>query len=304
MSSKRELLCPTLDIDLIWHTHQLLRRYTGDVVYNVGRYVDHDDKIEEGVLSDAFENTAKRWKARFNQNYSECGCLHNKPKTRHLLAQALSKNDGTSILSRIRAASEKPGDLDENSFDDSTHPSTHNGVAVRGSEWDAKRRNRKHRSDEQIKRGTRREGHVDPFIAGYGYMGLYPFVYVPPVAWVDGGVNGAVGSCVAASCGELQFRRTSESKKKQVKEEQTKACSAHSRSFTHSLQALLAVLLQQEPVPQEALLAVCLVVGLREEDAVSSSKVDSQALSQAQRVPGLLTFLIFFFNFCALLKSV
>ncbi|KAF8582970.1 hypothetical protein K439DRAFT_1285906, partial [Ramaria rubella] len=48
---RKEFLVPTLDIDLGWHTHQLSgARYMSDTVRHVGRYVDHDDKIEEGVL--------------------------------------------------------------------------------------------------------------------------------------------------------------------------------------------------------------------------------------------------------------
>lgn len=208
MSLSRVLLCPTLDIDLCWHTHMLLRRYTRDTVHYVGRFVNHDDKIEEEVLSNAFEDTAKRWKQYFNQNYSECGCVHNKPKARQILAQALTSKGEGGLFTKMKAASEKPRDLDEGSFDDATHPSTHNGVAVSGSVWDQRRRSRKAKSDEQIKRGKRRADHSDPFIAGYGYTGLYPFYFPPPI--FAGGAACAGGSACASggggSCGKSSNR--------------------------------------------------------------------------------------------------
>jgi len=48
---QRQFLVPTLDIDLGWHTHQLSGgAYMSDTKRCVGRHVDHDDKVEEGVL--------------------------------------------------------------------------------------------------------------------------------------------------------------------------------------------------------------------------------------------------------------
>ena len=46
----RQMLVPTLDIDLVWHTHQLtmygyFRDCRGSPVHTV---IDHDDKVDEG----------------------------------------------------------------------------------------------------------------------------------------------------------------------------------------------------------------------------------------------------------------
>ena len=57
----RQMLVPTLDIDLVWHTHQLtmygyFRDCRGSPVHTV---IDHDDKVDEGRLDDGFSFTAK-----------------------------------------------------------------------------------------------------------------------------------------------------------------------------------------------------------------------------------------------------
>lgn len=44
-------LVPTILIDSAWHTHQLSGdKYRLDVVKLLGRFLNHDDKVEEGVL--------------------------------------------------------------------------------------------------------------------------------------------------------------------------------------------------------------------------------------------------------------
>ncbi|PPR01105.1 hypothetical protein CVT24_000401 [Panaeolus cyanescens] len=76
-SSPVSFFVPTLDIDLIWHTHQLLPdKYESDTINYVGRYIDHDDKVEGLRLSSAFDITCKAWKARFGISYTHCGCPH------------------------------------------------------------------------------------------------------------------------------------------------------------------------------------------------------------------------------------
>ncbi|CAE6461890.1 unnamed protein product, partial [Rhizoctonia solani] len=58
----RKMLVPTLDIDLVWHTHQLKQQdYRTWTLEVLGQFIDHDDKIEENKLSEAYEQTAKYW---------------------------------------------------------------------------------------------------------------------------------------------------------------------------------------------------------------------------------------------------
>ncbi|KAG2733118.1 hypothetical protein G9P44_004108 [Scheffersomyces stipitis] len=74
----RLMLVPTLDIDLIWHTHQLSMYYYFTDCQSTEReaVIDHDDKVEEGRLDDCFEKTARYYKYRFKQDYSLCHCWY------------------------------------------------------------------------------------------------------------------------------------------------------------------------------------------------------------------------------------
>lgn len=68
---------PTLDIDLMWHTHQLFQvkyfEYCKEITRNV---VDHNDKIEVNRLDTSFEKTCKLYKTMFKQDYSVCFCWY------------------------------------------------------------------------------------------------------------------------------------------------------------------------------------------------------------------------------------
>ena len=81
-SSPHKIFVPTLDIDLVWHTHQLFsEEYQYDCIKYVGRFVDQwvifvsniflfkisdvhssNDKVEGSKLSSAFDETCKAWK--------------------------------------------------------------------------------------------------------------------------------------------------------------------------------------------------------------------------------------------------
>ncbi|KAG6915916.1 hypothetical protein DXG01_009286 [Tephrocybe rancida] len=113
---------PTLDIDLAWHTHQLLwLTYHTDCVNYIGRYIDHDDKVEEQTLSSAFDLTCRAWKDRFNMPYTHCGC----PLPGTTIGQRISRlvhNYGAQKSYLVPPARE---DLLA-----ATHPSDHNAVFV------------------------------------------------------------------------------------------------------------------------------------------------------------------------------
>lgn len=79
---------PTLDVDLAWHTHQLSPRsyydYTVEkttknndsVTGKDGRFIDHDDKINETKLTSSFEWTSKIYQETYHEVYSECTCWY------------------------------------------------------------------------------------------------------------------------------------------------------------------------------------------------------------------------------------
>ncbi|KAF9235563.1 hypothetical protein BU15DRAFT_51289 [Melanogaster broomeanus] len=69
------MFVPALDIDLVWHTHQLMAsRYGIDCEMYVGRYVDHDVNVAESRLSAAFDETCRAWQTRYQVPYMQCGC--------------------------------------------------------------------------------------------------------------------------------------------------------------------------------------------------------------------------------------
>ena len=70
-----EILSPTLDIDLVWHTHQCsASRYEMDCLSIVGRFIDHNDKLGSAVLNPAMDKTARLWRVRFGHDYNICLC--------------------------------------------------------------------------------------------------------------------------------------------------------------------------------------------------------------------------------------
>ncbi|KAK9472022.1 uncharacterized protein V1510DRAFT_418417 [Dipodascopsis tothii] len=70
-------MVPTIDIDLVWHTHQAnaFSYYVWSLTALPGVYVDHDDKASEPDLMDAFQATTKAFQSATNgELYSECVC--------------------------------------------------------------------------------------------------------------------------------------------------------------------------------------------------------------------------------------
>ena len=78
MSNKKsKIAVPTLCIDLVWHTHQLSPAdYYGYSERVAGRFIDHNDRIEETELSEAFAWTSKIYQSRYGEPYSECTCWY------------------------------------------------------------------------------------------------------------------------------------------------------------------------------------------------------------------------------------
>ena len=68
---------PTLDVDLAWHTHQLSpSAYYRHATSKTGRFIDHDDKIDEAALSEHFVWTSKAYQDCYGEVYSECTCWY------------------------------------------------------------------------------------------------------------------------------------------------------------------------------------------------------------------------------------
>ena len=66
-----EMRIPTLDIDLCWHTHQLLPiLYREWCVENLGRPINHDDTIAKGDLKEALRETSLAWLKAYGEPYT------------------------------------------------------------------------------------------------------------------------------------------------------------------------------------------------------------------------------------------
>jgi hypothetical protein len=77
---------PTLDVDLGWHTHQLSpKQYFEYTMKKCGKFIDHDDKIDEDALSNAFEWTSITYEKLFQEVYSECTCWYCEGKILHFI---------------------------------------------------------------------------------------------------------------------------------------------------------------------------------------------------------------------------
>lgn len=69
------MLVPTLDIDLVWHTHQCSpRSYQAFCEREAGRSINHDDSLGKATLKDGFKETCLLYEARFQEEYNVCLC--------------------------------------------------------------------------------------------------------------------------------------------------------------------------------------------------------------------------------------
>lgn len=73
----RMMAVPTLDVDLAWHTHQLSPgHYYLYTIKDTGKFINHDDKVGETKLSDAFAWTSRIYGFLFRETYNECSCWY------------------------------------------------------------------------------------------------------------------------------------------------------------------------------------------------------------------------------------
>ncbi|KAI8167599.1 chloroperoxidase [Colletotrichum sp. SAR 10_70] len=69
------VMVPTLDIDLVWHTHQLAPlRYRAYSKKMAGRLIDHDDEISADRLQELSTDMQSLWREEFGTEYHACLC--------------------------------------------------------------------------------------------------------------------------------------------------------------------------------------------------------------------------------------
>ncbi|KAK6457494.1 uncharacterized protein RJT20DRAFT_114352 [Scheffersomyces xylosifermentans] len=127
-----KVLVPTLDIDLIWHTHQLsLNYYFVDCLNSkLGAVVDHDDKIESTKLDYSFEETTKLYKWKFKKEYCVCYCaycLAVKGSVKTKLTGIFNSNSKTPNNSDVMDVKATPSFVNSVGL---THISIHNAIVI------------------------------------------------------------------------------------------------------------------------------------------------------------------------------
>ncbi|TKA56758.1 hypothetical protein B0A55_11287, partial [Friedmanniomyces simplex] len=219
MADPHNMAVPTLDVDLGWHSHQLSPSgYLQYTVSNTGQFIDHDDKVAETRLNDAFAWTSKTYQRLFNEPYSECTCWYCEAIRESHTSTASRLFKGTQALTAnalVHKVEQDPGK--------SVHISAHN--AVRPSD-DPKYTERANKQAEELdkayakacaraKKGGRKEPKREDYyysdawgypvyIPAYSpYVGYMPYMvsYYPVTPGCMAVGAGAVGNCCAGTCG-------------------------------------------------------------------------------------------------------
>ncbi|KAJ2912590.1 hypothetical protein MD484_g7831, partial [Candolleomyces efflorescens] len=207
-SSPASFFVPTLDIDLVWHTHQLMSaKYEADCKQYIWRFIDHDDKVDGIKLSSAFDLTCRAWKDRFSTPYTHCGC----PLPGDTIGQRLSRFLSSSSSSSSDDSSKTPSQLappgTRQDMLAATHASEHNAVVFTSRNAKAlelaKTKHREHarrmerrvereraKDLKEIEKGLskeererrQRERERDPYYCGYGA----PFIMPVPLYYGGG----------------------------------------------------------------------------------------------------------------------
>lgn len=222
MAQPNNMAVPTLDVDLAWHTHQLKPyQYMDFTVKVTKRFIDHDDKVAETKLNDAFAWTSKTYQKQYGEPYSECTCWY---------CEAIRESH-TSAASRIfgssnaTAADQLTHEVDQDPAR-SVHISTHNAVRPRDADKDAtykyasvKKAAELEKAYEKACERAKKKGKKPPkrddyyysdawgypvYIPAYSpYVGYVPYcpMYYPVAPGCMAVGAGAVGNCAAGTCG-------------------------------------------------------------------------------------------------------
>ena len=190
-----ETAVPTLDVDLAWHTHQLSpRKYYEYSLAITKRFVDHDDKIEETKLSNAFKWTSKVYREMFGEIYSECTCWY---------CEAI-RDQATSFFNKLKKLANLDHLHNQSDPNRTAHISAHSVIKAQPNTSDflsAIHAAKLEASYQRICRRARRKGHsppardlpymTDPCITEKAYGSTLASMNVEP---------GIIGYCIAGTC--------------------------------------------------------------------------------------------------------
>ncbi|KAF9465390.1 hypothetical protein BDZ94DRAFT_1160104 [Collybia nuda] len=201
-SSPTKFFVPTLDIDLVWHTHQLMAcKYNDNCRLYVGRFIDHDDRVDSDRLASSFDDTCRAWKNRFGIQYAYCGCLMPGETLKDKLLHFLRFH--TDPLAHLVP-------IERKDILDTTHASDHNAVYPNISKvtGDASRKYEKRlkRAQQLSRKGktntiipVKREGHNQAFL-----VPLWTYYQEEPVAGgcVSQGLSGTMAPSRPVASGD------------------------------------------------------------------------------------------------------
>jgi hypothetical protein len=94
--ANKQMLVPTYQIDLIWHTHILssIKKYNEDCVLILGSKFDHDDSFTDrthgGKLDVAYKATSKLWKKAYGTEYGGSGAYREEPPAQYFQSSLTS----------------------------------------------------------------------------------------------------------------------------------------------------------------------------------------------------------------------
>lgn len=236
-----KMAVPTLDVDLAWHTHQLSpSRYykysTSKVTFSFNRmFIDHDDKVDEGKLSDGFAWTSKMYRRMTEGGiYSECTCWYcEATRTSDLYGRLFTS--GSAYRARVNA--DVLHDRSDVSSDPNKNPhiSSHNAVRPKNmyhrAEWHnsihrvrlqsdhqkalrrAEKRRQRSGSKSSNNQGDASGAYYMPYAYGYPIVVPYyaPYMMDPSINCDSYANNpacmnfteGATGNCCAGTCGKF-----------------------------------------------------------------------------------------------------
>lgn len=165
----KHMAVPTLDVDLVWHTHQLLpRRYfrfsTSITEDHCHReiFVNHDDKVDELKLADGFEWTSKSYtKETHGGIYSECICWYCEA-TRvhehqgHGIFRSSAVNKARDNIDNLHKRKGMSPDIEKNA-----HISAHNAISTSAvSERDVKTVQLRSNYEKACRRAAKRKSNI------------------------------------------------------------------------------------------------------------------------------------------------
>lgn len=100
----RKMLVPTLDIDLVWHTHQCSpAQYVEGTKKLAGRFIDHNDKLGNDKLDPGLENTIDLYRIRFAEEYEYCLCWDCEVVKSAVESKDYEEEDVTAIGKRLQS---------------------------------------------------------------------------------------------------------------------------------------------------------------------------------------------------------